>query len=39
MEVTIRTNKRGEVIVPFFVVGVEEFDLQSILDALARKSG
>lgn len=33
----LRVNKRGEVIVPFFVVGQEEPDLQGIMDALARR--
>lgn len=33
----IKTNARGEVVIPFFVVGQEEPDLQAMLDALARK--
>lgn len=33
----IKTNARGEVVIPFFVVGQEEPDLQGIMDALARR--
>jgi hypothetical protein len=32
----IRTNARGEVILPFFRVGVEELDLAAMLDALRK---
>lgn len=34
MQVEIRTNAKGEVIVPLSRVGVEEFDLAELMDAL-----
>ena len=34
MTTAIRTNARGEVIVPFFQVGAYEHDLAAILQAL-----
>jgi len=33
----IRYNARGEVILPFHVVGVEEFDLADIIEALRKR--
>jgi hypothetical protein len=32
----IRTNARGEVIVPFFRVGAPEYDLAHLLDSLRK---
>lgn len=32
----IRTNSRGEVIVPFFRVGAPEYDLAEVMEALRR---
>ena len=32
----IRTNARGEVIVPFFRAGVPEYDLAEVMEALRR---
>jgi uncharacterized protein with GYD domain len=33
-ETSIRFNARGEVIVPFHVVGVPEYDLVAIIEAI-----